>query len=42
MHECILQPAVDSVLQDKKFLLSQLHKDSLMKGAYDVEKYYTG
>ena len=32
----------DSVLQDKKFLLSQLHQESLMKGAYDVEKDYTG
>mgnify|MGYP000014425213 FL=1 len=32
----------DSVLQDKKFLLSQVHSDSLMQAAYAVEKDYTG
>jgi hypothetical protein len=32
----------DSVLQDRKFLLSQVHQDSLMKAAYAVDKGYTG
>jgi hypothetical protein len=32
----------DSVLQDKKSLLSHVHQDSLMKAAYAVDKGYTG